>query len=156
MHLGSKKFYKKFKKLLLYLQKLIIKRMKIKYGCTRYVILTKNYAIKLPQFKYQWRHFLLGLLANMQEVQFSKMKDNRLCPIKFYIPGGWILIMPKCIPITKKDFFNLNITKFWPNNTEDYHPNNTCERVNFNVPVENKQDSFAYYNDEIVAIDYGS
>ena len=128
----------------------------MEYGCTRFVILTKKYAIKIPQFKYKWRHFLLGLLANMQEVQFSKTKDERLCPVKFYIPGGWLLIMPRCEPVPENIFFNLDVTKFWPNSSEDYHPDNTCQRAEYNVPVENKLDSFGYYNGKIVAIDYGS
>ncbi|MFW6130532.1 MAG: hypothetical protein ACOC56_05045 [Atribacterota bacterium] len=130
--------------------------MEIKHGCTRFVFLTKKYAIKIPQFKYGWKHFLLGLLANLQEVSFSKINDERLCPIKFYIPGGWLLIMPKCELISREVFFDLDISRFWPNNKEDYHPNNTCERVEYNVPVENKQDSFGYLNGKIVAIDYGS
>lgn len=130
--------------------------MTTKHGCTRFVFLTKNYAIKIPQFNYEWKHFLLGLLANMQEVSFSKIKDDRLCPIKFYIPGGWLLIMPKCEPISSEIFIDLDITRFWPNNKEDYHPNNTCERAEYNVPVEYKQDSFGFLNGKIVAIDYGS
>lgn len=128
----------------------------LKHGCTRFVFLTKNYAVKVPQFKYEWRHFLLGLLANMQEVTFSKTKDDRLCPVRFYIPGGWLLIMPRCTPITEDVFFDLDVTKFWPNESEDYHPKNECERANYNVPVENKQDSFGWLNGKIVAIDYGS
>jgi len=57
----------------------------------------------------------LGLLANMQEVKFSKMNDERLCPVKFHLPGGWLLVMPRCKIITEKVFLNLDITKFWPN-----------------------------------------
>lgn len=133
-----------------------MKNFKIEYGCTRFVILTKKYAIKIPQFKYKWRHFLQGLLANMQEISFSKINDERLCPIKFYIPGGWLLVMPRCAPITEATFSTLDLTRFWPDESEDYHPKNTCERANYNAPVENKIDSFGYYNNKIVAIDYGS
>jgi hypothetical protein len=125
-------------------------------GVTREVFLTKKYAIKIPKVKYKWRHFLLGLLANMQEVEFSKMNDERICPIKFYIPGGWLLIMPRCEPISEKEFSELDLSIFWPDTSEDYHPDNTCERVKYNVPVENKSDSFGYLNGKIVAIDYGS
>lgn len=127
-----------------------------KYGCTRQVILTKKWAIKIPQFHYEWKHFLLGLLANMQEIRLSKTKDDRLCPIKFYIPGGWLVIMPRCEMINRNEFMKLDIKRFWPDNTEDYHPDNECNRANFNAPVENKQDSFGHYNGKIVAIDYGS
>jgi hypothetical protein len=130
--------------------------MKALNGCTRRVYLIGKYAIKIPQFHYEWHHFLLGLLANMQEVTFSKMKDERLCPVLFYIPGGWLIVMPRCIPISRKIFYDLDVTRFWPDENEDYHPANVCERASFNVPVENKQDSFGYYNGKIVAIDYGS
>jgi hypothetical protein len=124
-------------------------------GATRVVLLTKKYAIKFPRF-YGWEHFLRGLLANMQEVEFNTMKDERLCPVKFYIPGGWLLVMPRCTPITEQTFLNLDIARFWPNESEDYHPDNECDPRGFNAPVENKQDSFGWYNGEIVAIDYGS
>ena len=110
--------------------------MEFKQGSTRFVILTKQYAIKIPQFK--WRNFLLGLLANMQEVQFSKLNDTRLCPVKFYIPGGWLIVMPRCEIISDEMFFNLDLKNFYL------------------IPVENKKDSFGYYNGKVVAIDYGS
>jgi len=131
-------------------------KIEYKHGCTRFVVLTKKYAIKIPQFKYEWKHFLLGLLANMQEVAFNTMKDERLCPVIFHLWGGWLVVMPRCAPISEECFFDIDVTRFWPNKDEDYHPDNTCERANYNVPVENKQDSFGYYNGKIVAIDYGS
>jgi hypothetical protein len=130
--------------------------MKILYGCTRFVILTKNYVIKIPQFKYEWRHFLLGLLANMQEVAFSKIEDDRFCPVFFSLPGGCMVIMPRCKEISREEFYDLDVIRFWPDKSEDYHPDNMCKRVNFNVPVENREDSFGWYNNKIVAIDYGS
>lgn len=122
--------------------------MNVKFGCTRYVLLTKKYAIKVPQFKYSWRHFLLGLLANMQERDFSKIKDNRLCPVLFSITGGWLIIMPRCKPINRKDFLALDIKKFW---TKDTNKHDT-----WYIPVENKEDSFGWYKGNIVALDYGS
>ena len=130
--------------------------MKICNGTTRLVILIGKYAGKIPQIKYGWELFLRGLLANMQEIEFAALKDCRMCPIKYYISGGWLIIMPRCLPITEEEFLILSYDKFWPNSNEDYHPNNVCEKVSFNVPVENKQDSFGYYNGEIVAVDYGS
>ena len=130
--------------------------MQIKWGVTRLVFITKKWAFKIPQLKFGWEFFLRGLLANMQEVEFNKMHDKRMCPIKFYLPGGFLVVMPYCPPITKKDFNKNILDKFYPNNKEDYHPNNICEHRYFNVPVEYKQDSFGYYNNNIVAIDYGS
>ena len=130
--------------------------MTFKKGRTRFVIIIYHWAIKVPQFRYKWSNFLEGLLCNIQEVKFSKMKDDRMCPIKFYIPGGWLVVMPRCESITDLDYSNIDINKFWPAANEDYHPDNMCDKIKFNVPVEQKQDSFGYYNDNIVAIDYGS
>lgn len=112
-------------------------------GVTRHVILTQKYAIKIPRLNYGWKLFLRGLQGNMQEDEFSEIRDKRLCPVLWSIPGGWLIVMPKCTPICDYDFINLDINHFWNNES-------------FKVPVEHKQDSFGYYNKEIVAVDYGS
>lgn len=118
--------------------------MQIKGGCTRHVILISKYAIKIPRLNYGWRLFLQGLLGNMQEVLFSKMNDERICPIIFNIWGGWLLIMPRCKELTEQEFNNMDYKRF------------KSDIIDFNVPVEHKQDSFGWYKDKIVAIDYGS
>lgn len=109
--------------------------MKILNGTTRKCILLGKYAIKIPQFSYGWKTILYGLLGNMQEKQFSCL-DNT-CPILFYIPGGFLSIMPRCGKLTREQFNNINKDDF-----------------EF-IPVENKIDSFGIYNGNIVAIDYG-
>ena len=129
--------------------------MKIVQGRTRMVILTARYAVKIPQLK-KYKNFLLGMLSNMQEVAMSKSHDERLCPVKTYLPFGLLLIMPKCDIVSEDIFESMDKSKFWPNESEDYHPKNTCERAMQNVPVENKPDSFGYFDNRIVAIDYGS
>jgi hypothetical protein len=43
----------------------------MKKGSSRWVFFIFNLAIKIPSL-YSWKNFLLGLLANMQEVEFSK------------------------------------------------------------------------------------
>lgn len=131
--------------------------MKTKNGCTRKVFLIGNYAIKIPQINYGWRPFLNGLLANMQEVSFSKVKDKRICPVLFSFKGGWLIIMPRCEYLTNFQFELLNIKTFWGKETKasnGYYGD--CE-----IPVEHKIDSFGWYkwnkvNNKIVAIDYGS
>lgn len=118
--------------------------MEIKGGCTRSVLLIGKYAIKIPRLNYGWQLFLKGLLANMQEVHFSTMKDERMAPVIFSIPGGFLLVMPRCKAISKYDFLKvLNISYF-----HGLEP--------FKVPVENKIDSFGWLNNKIVALDYGS
>lgn len=116
--------------------------MKIKYGCTRLVILCGKYAFKFPQVCYQWRHFLLGLLGNMQEIHMSTLKDDRMCPVRFSIAGGWLVVMPRCKELSQDDFFGMDFTDF--------------QSGDFQVPVENKLDSFGWYQNRIVALDYGS
>jgi hypothetical protein len=42
-----------------------------------------------------WKHFLYGLLANMQEAQFSKTSWPELCPVLWSLPGGFLVVMPR-------------------------------------------------------------
>jgi hypothetical protein len=117
--------------------------MKLKYGTTRTVILTKNYAIKIPTFV-TYKLFLNGLLGNMQEHLFWKhLKSYKLCPILFYIIGGFLLVMPRAKELTREEFFNLDFEEF-------------MDEDKWLVPVENKLDSFGWYKGKIVAVDYGS
>jgi len=120
--------------------------IKVKRGATRVVVLSGNYALKFPSL-YSWRHFLAGLLANIQEYEFSTLKDDRMCPVVFRIWGGWLSVMPRCEKLTQDDFDKLNYKVYRP----EHHTEGKCK-----VPVENKFDSFGWYNGKIVAIDYGS
>lgn len=118
--------------------------MKTEYGCTRWVFLVGKYAVKIPQIKYTWRHFLQGLLCNMQEVLFYSTKDERLCPILWHIPGGWMVVMKRCKPLTDTEFNNIDMANTFWNNTP------------YKIPVEYKIDSFGKLDGKIVAVDYGS
>jgi hypothetical protein len=42
-----------------------------------------------------WKLFLNGLLANMQEVEFSAMRRQDLAPVVFHLPLGFLLVMPR-------------------------------------------------------------
>ena len=114
----------------------------IKYGTTRTVFLVYKYAIKIPSCV-EWRLFLLGLLANMQESIFSKTKWPELCPVIFSLPLGLCVIMERAKEISRQQFFNLDYNKF-------IHQNG------YVVPVEHKLDSFGILEGEIVAVDYGN
>lgn len=119
--------------------------MQIKKGSTRYVILTRKYAYKIPAL-YSWAHFLKGLLGNMQEKDFSKIKDwsHKLCPILFYVRGGFLVVMPRCQ--------ELQPTEMTLDELDGYAQINEA----FKVPAENKYNSWGYYKGKLVAIDYGS
>lgn len=114
------------------------------WGCTREVFLVGRWAIKIPQIRYEWRHFLQGLLANMQELQWWKnFPQPELCPVLWGIPGGWLIIMRRAKPMTRDQFDAIDV-KAW------------CDRGDWIVPAENKMDSFGWIGDQLVAVDYGN
>jgi hypothetical protein len=118
-----------------------VEEMIVKSGATRHVLLTQKWAIKTPRITH-WRAFLNGLLANDQEVTFSKMRDARMCSVVFRLPLSFVIVMPRCRTLTVDEHqrFVTNKLQLWDG-----------------VPVEViKPDSFAWLNGNVVAIDYGS
>lgn len=120
-------------------------------GVTRTVILTKRWAIKLPCLVYGWKYFLYGFLANMQESDWSGF-DDRLCLVRYAAPGGVFVVMPRCSPVTDKEFCDL-VSEDWARMRDEetglplpYHAE---------LPVEMKTCSFGWLNGRIVAVDYG-
>lgn len=114
----------------------------IKYGSTRIVLLIGQYAIKVPTVV-EWRLFLLGLLANLQEVKFSRTQWPKLCPVVFSVPLGILLVMRRATPLSRQEFDDFDFDAF-------------VETDEYVVPVENKLDSFGWLNGRIVAVDYGN
>jgi hypothetical protein len=112
-------------------------------GCTRIVLLTQRYAIKLPNFLNGWRLFLTGLLANMQERQFVATGWPELCPVLFSLPGGWLVVMP-CVRVMNEDEFTT------------FDAASFCGRLDGTVPAEMKSNSFGFLDGRVVAIDYGN
>lgn len=121
--------------------------MQIRRGTTRTVLLLGHYAFKFPTLK-SWKLFLHGLLANMQEAEFSKTEDDRLCPVLFALPGGFFSIMARAVPLHPDSFDNLDV-KTWASADLAYVHD-------IQVPVEDKLSSFGVYDGRIVAVDYGS
>ncbi|QIG74836.1 hypothetical protein EVC12_201 [Rhizobium phage RHph_I42] len=116
-------------------------------GSTRWVFLTRKHAIKIPTLN-SWRLFLHGLLGNMQEATFWTTKDDRLCPVLFALPGGFLSIMARCAPLSADSYENLDV-ETWAS------PDDSIAH-DFKVPVEDKLSSFGVYDGRIVAVDYGS
>lgn len=112
-------------------------------GVTRLVFLTESYAFKVPNFLNGWRLFLNGLLANMQERQFSGLAWPRLCPVVFSTIGGWLVIMRRARPLTDDEWAMLDIDAF------RHMPDGGM------IPVEAKRCSFGVLNGRIVAVDFG-
>jgi hypothetical protein len=120
----------------------------ILYGTTRTVFLVGHWAIKIPSLV-EWRLFLMGLLANMQEAQFARLGWPELCPVICAWPLGVLLVMCRAEPLTRDQFFALNYGE-WIKRGED------LPKGEWVIPVENKLDSFGLLDGRIVAVDYGS
>lgn len=113
----------------------------IQTGCTRKVFLIGRYAVKIPNWE-RWDLFLNGLLGNMQEAMLSTLKDKRLCPVIFSLPGGWLNIMPRAKVLTNDEF--LKVSSLFLTAGE------------IKIPMEWKSDSLGIFEGKVVAIDYGS
>ena len=125
--------------------------MTIKYGTTRIVILTSRWAIKLPALT-EWRLLLLGLLGNMQETRFSKAKWPQLCPVRFALPGGFLVLMPRADQLSREQFSAFSALDY----AEWIKGGEPLAKGEWIIPVENKLDSFGVLDGRIVAVDYGS
>jgi len=114
-------------------------------GSSRTVVLVGKYAIKIPRMN-TWETFLRGLLSNYQEVRFSKLKYPYLCPILFYLPGGFMTIMPRCDILETRHMSRQQLLLLLKSE----------ERAGRCMPVEPKHDSFGLLpNGRLVAVDYG-
>lgn len=109
-------------------------------GTTRWVLLTRRWAIKFPSLA-RWNAFVYGLVANMQEVAFSATGRPELCPVVWHMPGAFVTVMPRIVPLTAAEFEQLDYEAFVDH--EGYH-----------FFVEHKIDSFGWWDGQLVAIDY--
>lgn len=120
---------------------------KINLGYTRVVFLYKNYAIKIPNYRYGWATFLQGLLANINESTTWKSntgvleqgRSHLLCPVLWCSWGGWILVMRKVdIVITDEMGKHIDFSRHY---------------VEF--PGDDKPDNYGILNGRLVKLDYG-
>lgn len=112
-------------------------------GVTRMVILVGPWAVKLPRLNYGWAAFLRGLLCNIQESEFGRLGWPGFCPVRFALPGGWLIVMPRAQVMTDEEFAAFDFHTF-------------VNRGEYVIPAEEKPDSFGWLNGQVVAIDYGS
>lgn len=121
----------------------------LSHGCSRTVIITARYALKLPTLHQGWRAFLWGLLDNMGEREiwrFWPEAREKCAPVLLSGPLGLFVLMPRCLPL------------------EEEHWGMTCEeheqwRVasdGYSVPVEYKRGSHGLHRGRVVAVDYGT
>lgn len=107
--------------------------MKLARGANRCCLLVGRWAIKFPRLN-SWHDFLYGLLNNLHEA--SRPPDPRLCPITWACPGGFVNIMPRCVPY-------------------DGSPKGLRQFAT-GLPVEPHAKSFGWLPDgRLVAFDYG-
>lgn len=114
-----------------------------RHGATREVVVIGGFVFKFPKLSAGWGNFLWGLLANMQERAFGTIGLDGLCPVRFSLPGGWLVVMPRAAVMTEEEFAAFDAAGF-------------CDRRDYRIPAELKSDSFGRLRGEIVAIDYGS
>jgi hypothetical protein len=112
------------------------------------VILTRRWAWKIPALfdssnHWSWKSFCQGMLANMQEVLFSHTQWPELCPVKFDLPLGLLIVMPRVEVMTTEEFAEWDVDGF-------------IEKEDYCVPSEKKHNSFGWLGDRIVCIDYGN
>lgn len=121
--------------------------MKIKTnGVTRIVILLKTVVIKIPNFRYRWDHFLMGLTSNIHEGKtwrynsgiFELGKSKYLCPVVWTSWGGWILIMKRAKDLPYGIFSDKLIATH-----KEYFPG------------DDGWGNYGMYQGRIVKIDYG-
>lgn len=141
-------------------------------GCTRTVLLIGSWAVKVPSFRYgnefrwRWRSFLNGLLANMQEVQFSETAWPELCPVRLNDPFGLLIIMPRVRIMTEEEFGEFDWRGFVTRG-DAYAGENLRLQAGHNyragaepagllIPAERKHDSFGWLDGRVVAVDYGN
>jgi hypothetical protein len=116
-----------------------------KRGITREVFLVGRWAFKVPSFR-SWSLFLTGLLCNLQERTFSRLGDPRLCPVRFSLPGGWLVVMPRCEPVSTADAVDAYASLSCPGPSG----------ASLGAIVEDKTCSFGRLPDgRVVAVDYG-
>jgi hypothetical protein len=107
-------------------------------GVTRIVILTQNYAFKVPNFR-QWRLGLHGLCANLREREWAPKNDNRLCPVVWCSWGGWLVVMRRAQPLTDEQ---------WKEAKQNRHGFD-------GVPMDWNRRNLGYIDGRIVLVDYG-
>jgi hypothetical protein len=121
----------------------------LKKGSTRSVILLWKWAVKIPTLK-TWKLFLHGLLANMQEVEFSAAGWPELCPVVFSLPGGFVTVMRRANPLTEEEWLEITTGE------DKDHIEDLIRKEEYEVPIEEKIDSFGWLDGKLVAVDYGS
>ena len=121
----------------------------IKSGGTRWVILTRRYAIKLP-IPTTWKRFVQGMLSNLTEGQWKDYRNKFLCPIVYSNRFGLIVVMKRAKPVRHEGLFWVEIERLYKDAMNEPSP---LDRDFFEYDAFPK--NFGYFNGNLVKIDYG-
>lgn len=116
----------------------------IKSGGTRWVLLTRRYAIKFPIPK-TWKHFVQGMLSNLTEGRWKDYPDKHLCPIHYSNRFGLLVVMARAKEIEHDGLF-------WCELESLYH---SCKLSKEFYEYDAFPRNFGYYKGTLVKIDYG-
>jgi hypothetical protein len=116
----------------------------IGHGSSRFVILVGRTAYKIPRID-RWRRMLTGLLANLDEVSLSKQGFPRLCPIRWALPGGFLVAMVRATPLSTDDAERARL---------EFDNDECFEALSRSIP-ESKLDAFMELDGDWVIVDYG-
>ena len=119
--------------------------MKIKQGATRKVFVFKKVVVKIPTI-IEYRLFLNGILANLQEKSFSGIHSD-LAKVKFCDKLGLILIMEK-VDVLSNDINWLDFN----NSLKEKYKNDKLKDF---LLSDCKPSNWGYINNHLVKVDYG-
>lgn len=122
--------------------------MKTILGATRRVFVFKTFVIKVPNTQ-EYKLFLHGILANLQEKVFSRINRPDLAKVKFCGKLGLFLIMERAETL---DVINLDWLKFKEDLEEQYKNDEMKEFMLSDA----KPCNWGYIDNKLVKIDYGS
>lgn len=113
-------------------------------GCTRIVLIFKNFVVKLPSM-YCFESFLEGILSNIREYKFKDSPaDFNLAPILFRLTP-LILVMKKCEPVVDIDKYFNDLDKLCKDGGLP---------TNFYLS-DAKPENYGYMKGKLLKIDYG-
>ena len=115
-----------------------------KQGSTRYVLMTRKIVIKIPSL-YSYKHFLNGLLANLQEVQFSTRTFECLTPVILGNRFGLFVVQKRLQPVKHRGLFWVEHKKLM---IESEIPNIHLSDI--------KPENYGYDGGKLKRLDYGS
>lgn len=127
--------------------------MELHRGSTRLVLLVGRWAIKVP-YAGEWRLFLHGLLANLQEARWSRETAGfppddparlRLARVHWSLPGGWLVVQERAyIP---RNFYRKFIRQ---------GELGRMRHVFDGLPYDGNEYNFGFIGRRLVLVDYGS